>query len=53
MSIWMIVAGVAFLALLIWLGSNAQEAGTEGEKRAWNFALGAILIGGTAALALI
>lgn len=53
MPIWMMIASAAFLALLIWLGGNAQEAETDGEKRAWNFALGAILIGGTAALALI
>lgn len=53
MPIWMMAAGLAFVGLLIYLGSKEQEADTPGEKKAWNFVLGAILVGGTIMLAFV
>jgi hypothetical protein len=45
MPIWLLLAGVAFWALVFYIGAHGSRAKTPSEKKAWNIA-GACLFGG-------
>jgi hypothetical protein len=52
MPIWMIALGVIYWLAFGYMALSAQSSESAGEKRAWNFAMGAMLAGGLIALAL-